>query len=274
MDLGLSQILKFERDPGDRNRTSPFAFTGNRFEFRAVGSSQSVSGPLVAMNTMLADSLEWIAEKLEAQLESGKDKATAAFAVIKELMELHSNVIFGGDGYSSEWHKMAVEERGLRNTPTTADALPALKEKDVVDLFESTGVLTPTELASRFEVYAEQYVLSIEVEAKLVIEMATTMIYPAAVKYLSSMASTGFTLEYSPASKVAAAATAMMASVEKLSAALESEHFDSTEAHMSFLAADVRALMDDIRTSADLLETLVADELWPLPKYREMLFIK
>ena len=274
MDLGLSQILKFERDPGDRNRTSPFAFTGNRFEFRAVGSSQSVSGPLVAMNTMLADSLEWIAEKLEAQLESGKDKATAAFAVIKELMELHSNVIFGGDGYSSEWHKMAVEERGLRNTPTTADALPALKEKEVIDLFESTGVLTPTELASRFEVYAEQYVLSIEVEAKLVIEMATTMIYPAAVKYLSSMASTGFTLEYSPASKVAAAATAMMASVEKLSAALESEHFDSTEAHMSFLAADVRALMDDIRTSADLLETLVADELWPLPKYREMLFIK
>ncbi|CUS41056.1 Glutamine synthetase type III, GlnN [hydrothermal vent metagenome] len=274
MDLGLSQILKFERDPGDRNRTSPFAFTGNRFEFRAVGSSQSVSGPLVAMNTMLADSLEWIAEKLEAQLESGKDKATAAFAVIKELMELHSNVIFGGDGYSSEWHKMAVEERGLRNTPTTADALPALKEKEVVDLFESTGVLTPTELASRFEVYAEQYILSIEVEAKLVIEMATTMIYPAAVKYLSSMASTGFTLEYSPASKVAAAATAMMASVEKLSAALESEHFDTTEAHMSFLAADVRALMDDIRTSADLLETLVADELWPLPKYREMLFIK
>ncbi|MFP6844748.1 MAG: glutamine synthetase III [Thalassolituus sp.] len=274
MDLGLSQILKFERDPGDRNRTSPFAFTGNRFEFRAVGSSQSVSGPLVAMNTMLADSLEWIAEKLEAQLESGKDKATAAFAVIKELMELHSNVIFGGDGYSSEWHKMAVEERGLRNTPTTADALPALKEKDVVDLFESTGVLTPTELASRFEVYAEQYVLSIEVEAKLVIEMATTMIYPAAIKYLSSMASTGFTLEYPPASKVAAAATAMMASVEKLSAALESEHFDTTEGHMSFLAADVRALMDDIRTSADLLETLVADELWPLPKYREMLFIK
>ena len=274
MDLGLSQILKFERDPGDRNRTSPFAFTGNRFEFRAVGSSQSVSGPLVAMNTMLADSLEWIAEKLEAQLESGKDKATAAFAVIKELMELHSNVIFGGDGYSSEWHKMAVEERGLRNTPTTADALPALKEKEVVDLFESTGVLTPTELASRFEVYAEQYILSIEVEAKLVIEMATTMIYPAAVKYLSSMASTGFTLEYSPASKVAAAATAMMASVEKLSAALESEHFDTTEGHMSFLAADVRALMDDIRTSADLLETLVADELWPLPKYREMLFIK
>ncbi|WP_320820740.1 glutamine synthetase III [Thalassolituus sp.] len=274
MDLGLSQILKFERDPGDRNRTSPFAFTGNRFEFRAVGSSQSVAGPLVAMNTMLADSLEWIAEKLEAQLESGKDKAAAAFAVIKELMELHSNVIFGGDGYSSEWHKMAVEERGLRNTPTTADALPALKEKEVIDLFESTGVLTPTELASRFEVYAEQYVLSIEVEAKLVIEMATTMIYPAAVKYLSSMASTGFTLEYSPATKVAAAATAMMASVEKLSAALEAEHFDTTEAHMSFLAADVRALMVDIRTSADLLETLVADELWPLPKYREMLFIK
>ncbi|HEY5715860.1 MAG TPA: glutamine synthetase III, partial [Psychromonas sp.] len=115
MDLGLSQILHFERDPGDRNRTSPFAFTGNRFEFRAVGSSQSVSGPLVAMNTMLADSLNWIAEKLEAALTKEADQTVAVISVLKELMELHGNVIFGGDGYSEAWHKMAVEERGLKN---------------------------------------------------------------------------------------------------------------------------------------------------------------
>lgn len=274
MDLGLSQILKFERDPGDRNRTSPFAFTGNRFEFRAVGSSQSVSGPLVAMNTMLADSLEWIAEKLEVALSQNTGKAAAVFSVLKELMELHGNVVFGGNGYSPEWHKMAVEERGLQNTPTTADALPAFKTEEVIELFSKTGVLTPVELASRFEVYAEQYILSIEVEAKLVVEMATTMIYPAAVNYMASMASTGFTLEYSPAAKVASTANTMMASVEKLTAALESEHFDSIEAHMTFLATEVRGLMNEVRASADKLETLVSDAMWPLPKYREMLFIK
>jgi glutamine synthetase len=274
MDLGLSQILQFERDPGDRNRTSPFAFTGNRFEFRAVGSSQSVSGPLVAMNTMLADSLDWIAAKLEPELAGGADKTAAVFTVLKELMEEHGNVVFGGDGYSSEWHTMAVEERGLKNIPTTADALPAFKSPEVIELFSSTGVLSPVELASRFEVYAEQYVLSIEVEAKLVVEMATTIIYPAAISYLSSMASTGFTLEHSPATKVADTASAMMASVEKLSAALATEDFATTEAHMSFLAADVRDLMGEVRESADALEMLVADNMWPLPKYREMLFIK
>ncbi|MEQ3694293.1 MAG: glutamine synthetase III [Thalassolituus sp.] len=274
MDLGLSQILKFERDPGDRNRTSPFAFTGNRFEFRAVGSSQSVSGPLVAMNTMLADSLEWIAGKLETAISAESDKTAAVFSVLKELMEEHGNVVFGGDGYSSEWHTMAVEERGLKNIPTTADALPALKTPEVIELFSSTGVLTPTELESRFEVYAEQYVLSIEVEAKLVVEMATTMVYPAAVNYLSSMASTGFTLEFSPASKVAENANAMMAAVEQLSTALTTEEFDSTEAHMDFLAGTVRGLMDDVRAKSDALEMLVSDDLWPLPKYREMLFIK
>ncbi|MGB0503139.1 MAG: glutamine synthetase III [Thalassolituus sp.] len=274
MDLGLSQILKFERDPGDRNRTSPFAFTGNRFEFRAVGSSQSVSGPLVAMNTMLADSLEWIAGKLETAISAESDKTAAVFSVLKELMEEHGNVVFGGDGYSTEWHTMAVEERGLKNIPTTADALPALKTPEVIELFSSTGVLTPTELESRFEVYAEQYVLSIEVEAKLVVEMATTMVYPAAVNYLSSMASTGFTLEFSPASKVAENANAMMAAVEQLSTALATEEFDSTEAHMDFLAGIVRDLMDDVRVKSDALEMLVSDDLWPLPKYREMLFIK
>ena len=168
MDLGLSQILNFERDPGDRNRTSPFAFTGNRFEFRAVGSSQSVSGPLVAMNTLLADSLNWIAGKLESALDAGENQTDAVISVLKELMELHGNVVFGGDGYSSEWHTMAVAERGLKNIPTTADALPAFKDPAVVSLFEDTGVLSPVELESRFDVYSEQYILSIEVEAKLV----------------------------------------------------------------------------------------------------------
>ena len=281
MDLGLSQILSFKRDPGDRNRTSPFAFTGNRFEFRAVGSSASVSGPLVAMNTMLADSLNWIAGKLEAALESGSDKSAAVIAVLKELMELHGNAVFGGDGYSSDWHKMAVEQRGLKNLPTTADALPYLNDKSVIELFESTGVLSPVELASRYEVYSEQYVMSIEVEAKLVVDMATTAIYPAAAGYLSdlaitaaSMADLGVEMDTSLATNIAEKANAMMASVAKLSAALAVEDFDSTDAHLAYMADDVRGYMDAVRANADALEGLIADDLWPLPKYQEMLFIK
>ena len=281
MDLGLAQILHFERDPGDRNRTSPFAFTGNRFEFRAVGASQSVSGPLVAMNTMLADSLNWIAGKLSAEIEKGADKATAVTTVLKELMITHGNVVFGGDGYSSEWHRIAVEERGLKNIPTTADALPALREESVVKLFDSTGVLSPVELESRFEVYAEQYILSIEVEAKLVIDITKTMIYPAAIEYLSKLSSTaaglttiGVELDNSAAKSVAGQANAMMATAKELGEALEQEGFASTEEHMQFCATKLRSLMDKVRSHADALEAEVADELWPLPKYQEMLYIK
>lgn len=281
MDLGLSQILKFERDPGDRNRTSPFAFTGNRFEFRAVGSSQSVSGPLVAMNTMLADSLSWIAEKLEAVMAGGEDKTAAVITVLQELMELHGNVIFGGDGYSSEWHTAAVEERGLKNIPTAADALPAFKEESVVKLFESTGVLSPAELASRFEVYAEQYILSIEVEAKLVVGMASTRIYPATIEYLDSLSSAAYNLSklkieisHNSIDTIASETDLMMAAVTKLQSALEKEDFNSVEEHLNYCAYTLCPLMLEVRSHADALELVVADDLWPLPKYQEMLFIK
>ena len=281
MDLGLSQILSFDRDPGDRNRTSPFAFTGNRFEFRAVGSSQSVSGPLVAMNTMLADSLTWIADKLEPELAKGTSQAEAVVAVLQELMKEHGNVVFGGDGYSEEWHRIAVEERGLKNIPTTADALPALREASVIEMFEATGVLSPKELESRFEVYAEQYVLSIEVEAKLVIDMAKTIIYPAAIDYLTTlgatsegMAAMGVELDNTIAKAVADNANSMIAAVSKLAEALESHDFASTEEHMQYCASTIRGLMDEVRAAADALEADVSDELWPLPKYQEMLFIK
>ena len=281
MDLGLSQILSFTRDPGDRNRTSPFAFTGNRFEFRAVGSSQSVSGPLVAMNTMLADSLDWIAIKLEAALTSGLDQTSAVVAVLKELMELHGNVVFGGDGYSSEWHTMAVEERGLKNIPTTADALPVFNDEEIKALFKSTGVLSAVELASRYEVYSEQYVLAIEVEAKLVVDMATTSIYPAAMGYLSDLTATmasaatlGIELDTGIAKAVAADADAMMKSVVVLSAAIDVRDFASVEDHMKFCADTLCGLMLEVRGYADSLEGSVADSAWPFPKYSEMLFIK
>ncbi|MGF1602008.1 MAG: glutamine synthetase III [Thermosynechococcaceae cyanobacterium] len=281
MDFGVESLPTFMKDSGDRNRTSPFAFTGNRFEFRAVGSSQSVAGPLVAMNTILTDSLDWIASKLESKLSAGMDVNTAVFGILKEIMDDHSAVVFGGNGYSEEWHKMAVEERGLANLPTTADALPVLKESYIVELFEKTGVLSPVELESRFEVYAEQYLLSIEVEAKLVIDIAKTTIYPAAVKYISELSSTisslkGMGVEFGAegVKKIASLADAMIGATSKLEAALSKEDFSSTEEHMQYFAKTIRPLMDETREYADALEGEVADDLWPLPKYQEMLFIK
>jgi glutamine synthetase len=233
------------------------------------------------MNTLLADSLNWIADELEPRLQQGSTPAEAVLAVLQVLMQQHGNVVFGGDGYSAEWHEKAVSERGLKNIPTTADALPALREASVIKLFESTGVLSPVELESRFEVYAEQYLLSITVEAKLVVDMAKTLIYPAAVSYLSTLASTGsqltgmgIDLDTTTARTVAEHANAMMELVHRLSAALEKTDFASTEEHMQFCAGEMRGLMDAIRAHGDALEKEVADELWPLPKYQEMLYIK
>ncbi|MGF1589868.1 MAG: glutamine synthetase III [Pleurocapsa sp.] len=281
MDFGVPTLPTFEKDSGDRNRTSPFAFTGNRFEFRAVGSNQSVAGPLIAMNTILADSLDWFASKLESELSAGTELKPAVFGILKEIMEDHSAVIFGGDGYSEEWHKMAVEERGLLNLPTTADALPILKHKSIEELFAKTGVLSPTELESRYEVYAEQYLLSIEVEAKLVVDMAKTMIYPAAVKYVCELSAAisgykelGLDFNLKIAQKAGKLTNEMVEAISKLAAALEKEDFDSTEEHMQYFAKTIRPLMDEIREYADALEGELADELWPLPKYQEMLFIK
>lgn len=281
LEFDIDTLPALAKDAGDRNRTSPFAFTGNRFEFRAVGSSQSVSGPLIALNTMLADSLTFVGDSLEGELSKGTDLDGAVVAVIKEVMQNHSAVIFGGDGYSEEWHKMAVEERGLANLPTTADALPVLKEQYIEELFTRTGVLSPKELESRFEVYSEQYILSIEVEAKLVIDMAKTSIYPAAMRHLADIAATvggledmGITLNRDNLKNVAELTNSMMSKVSKLSSALAKEDFGSTKEHMKYFADTIRSLMNDVRADVDALEAEVADDLWPLPTYQEMLFIK
>ena len=280
MKLGVDTLPEFEKDPGDRNRTSPFAFTGNRFEFRAVGSNQSVSGPLVALNTILSDSLNWIADQLEAELAKGSDQTTATYAVVKSVMDQHSAVVFGGNGYSEEWHKMAVEERGLLNLPTTADALPFLKDPAIMALFADSGVLSNAELESRFEVYAEQYVKVIEMEATLVIDMAKTIIYPASVRYLSELCNSiaglkeiGISLDDATTKKVASLTESMMETVSKLDSALAHESKDITD-HMQYSAKTLRPLMDKVREYVDELEGEIADDLWALPKYQEMLFIK
>jgi len=281
MNLGVDTLPLFPKDPGDRNRTSPFAFTGNRFEFRAVGSGQSVSGPLVAMNTIMADSLDWMADQLEAKLSSGVELNVAINDILKDIIRDHGAVVFNGNGYSSEWHEMAVTERGLANLRTTADALPVLKEKYIEELFTQEGVLSPVELHSRFEAYSEQYIQSIEVEAKLVISMAKTIIYPAAMRYLTELSMTignmgeiGIDLEKGTATKVAGLIKSMMDSVAELSDLSSKHNFHSVEEHMQFCAQTIRPLMDKVREYADGLEGEVADDLWPLPTYQEMLFIK
>jgi glutamine synthetase len=232
------------------------------------------------MNTMLADSLDWIGDKLETELAGGADKTAAVITVLKDLMAEHGAAVFGGDGYSAEWHKEA-EERGLINLPTSADAFPYLKDDAVKALFESTGVLTAEELASRFEVYAEIYILNIELEAKLMIDMAKTLIYPAATRYMADLAATaggmadlGVDFDRSTLNKVADLTADMTAAVDKLSTLMATEGHGSTEAHMQFCAKELLGTMSDMRNAADALETEIADDLWPLPSYHEMLNIK
>ncbi|MET0282936.1 MAG: glutamine synthetase III [Polyangiales bacterium] len=281
MNLGVDTLPAFAKDPGDRNRTSPFAFTGNRFEFRAVGASQSVSGPLIAMNTMLADSLGWIADKLEAATGSGQPLNAAIQGVLKVVMDEHGAVVFGGNGYSAEWHKAAVEERGLLNLPTCAEALPVLKEKYVEELFSKLGVLSPAELSSRFDVYSEQYINAIAVEARLAVTLAKTSIYPAAMAYLSSLSDTytklaALKIETStePATKVAGLAKSLLGAVAKLEGELAKHDFEGTEGHLKHSAKGIKPAMEEVRKYADALEAEVADEFWPLPTYLEMLFVK
>lgn len=280
MSLGVDTLPDLNKDPGDRNRTSPFAFTGNRFEFRAVGSGQSVAGPLVALNTILADSLAWISDQLESKMSSGMPLEEAAVTVLKSAMEEHDAVVFGGDGYSSEWHRMAVEERGLENLPTSADALPVLKRPEIRDLFERTGVLSPTELESRYEVYAEQYILAIEVEARLAVRMARTQVYPVVMDCLDKLSlslknqeALGIPTDRSLVTKVATLNQQLVTACLKLEEAMEGAPH-GVDAHLRYCADVLVPGMLAIREAVDGLEMLIDDASWPLPSYQEMLFLR
>jgi glutamine synthetase len=280
MSLGVDTLPELNKDPGDRNRTSPFAFTGNRFEFRAVGSGQSVAGPLVALNTILADSLQWIGDRLEEQLSTGAPLQEAAFAVLKRTMDEHGAVVFGGDGYSSEWHRKAVEERGLENLRTSADALPVLERPEIRDLFQRQGVLTPVELESRFEVYAEQYILAIEVEARLALRIARTQIYPVAMQSLERLSRSlrdqeaiGIQTDRGLAATIADLNSKLVQRCGALEEALGHPPHD-THGHLHHCAGTLMPLIGSLREAVDGLETLVDDDLWPLPTYQELLFVR
>lgn len=280
MQMGVDTLPEFQKDPGDRNRTSPFAFTGNRFEFRAVGSEQSVAGPLVAMNTILADSLQWLCDELERCIQGGASLQDASFAVLKQIMQENGAVVFGGDGYSEDWHHKAVHERGLENLPTCADALPVLERPEVADLFERQGVLSRVELQSRYEVYAEQYILAIEVEAKLALRMARTQIQPAVQGSLGDLSgslmeqkSLGLPIDTSLVEQISSLNKDLQDQSVVLEQALNNPPHGSA-AHMRHCAEVLLPIMLKLRQAADALELLVDDDRWPLPTYQEMLFIR
>ena len=270
MNVGVDTLPPLPMDPGDRNRTSPFAFTGNRFEFRAVGSSMSVAGPQVALNTMMAESLDFIATELEQKTGGDPKKVNSAVQeVLQGIMQRHDAIIFNGDGYSEAWHKEA-EKRGLPNYRNTPEALPALTTPEVLELFTKYGVFYERELRGRRDIYTEYYCRTIHTESALIIKMAKTMIYPAALRYQKELAGTGSPLEKQIKDKAAA----LYEAITKLEKAAANHNHGDVHAEARHCCADVLPAMNEVRAAADELETMVADDLWPLPSYMEMLFIK
>ncbi|MFW0151824.1 glutamine synthetase III [Mycobacterium sp. smrl_JER01] len=279
MHIGVDTLPALPTDPGDRNRTSPFAFTGNRFEFRAPGSGQTVAVPMIVLNTIMADSFDYMATALEKAVADGTEFDSAVQQLLTEIITEHGAVVFNGDGYSENW-QIEAAERGLPNLKTTLDAIPELIKPEAVEVFERYGVFNERELHSRYEVRLEQYALTIAVEAKLALELGTTVILPAAVRYQTELAQNVATLK---AAGVAADTTlleAVSAPIAELTAAVgalktglsdhsgESVLDEATHAQKVLLPA-----MEAVRAAADALEGVVADDLWPLPTYQEMLYI-
>ncbi len=284
LDLGARTLPQIPRDAGDRNRTSPFAFTGNKFEFRAVGSSATSAWPNTVLNTIVAESLDVVATQLEkaaGKNPSPQKMQQAVRAVLQKIVKQHKRVIFNGDGYSQEWHQEA-KRRGLPNFRDTVDALPALKTKKAVDLFKKYKVLSKAETDSRVHIFIEKFVKQVSIEAETMVSMAKTMILPAALEYQTHMAEA---IAATMAADVdcedqrdALAAyvqtvSRFRAAITHLEAAVDEHHDDSFE-HARQIKQKVRPAMDELRRLADELEETVAADIWPLPTYREMLFIK
>ncbi len=282
MGLGTPVLPSLPKHAGDRNRTSPFAFTGNKFEFRAVGSSQSISFPIVVLNTIAADAIEQLCDKLEEALKSEDSFEKALGDVLRDSLREVNDIVFNGDGYSDEWEKEA-ENRGLLNLRTTMDALPKFTDQKNIDLFERHKVLNKREIHSRQEIWAEQYLTTINIEADTTEAMAKTMIYPAVVRYMNELAENVERVD-----RLGLATTGSAAMLNKvndglndLNKALENlrtrvKDIDDEEI-MDRAAAvkdEVIPVMNEIRDAVDFLERYTADDYWPLPVYREMLFVK
>jgi glutamine synthetase len=290
MDLGVARLPQVNKDMTDRNRTSPFAFTGNKFEFRAVGSSQNISMPITIINTIVADSLDHVRERIE-RAAKGKDFNSAVMSVVAEVIVETKRIRFEGNNYADAWKKEAAE-RGLPNEPSTPGALKALVKDKTVKLFERHGVLTKDEVHSRHTIWLEMYLKLLEIEAKTLNEMVNSSVVPNAFDYQGVLANN---LENLVALKEKAGVkfneaaledqkchlvdvTEMIYYVRKNAQAmmkfLEENHGLGEEEKAEKYFAGLKPLMEHIRKHADALEAVISDEHWDLPKYREMLFVK
>lgn len=286
LDLGARALLQIPQHTSDRNRTSPFAFTGNKFEFRAVGSSAAIAWPNTVLNTMVAESIEYITAQLEKA--AGKDRTEAKVraavkSVLKDIIKEHKRVIFNGDNYDMAWHREA-EKRGLPNFRNTVDALPSLVTKKAVALFKKYNVLSEVELEARYHTFLEQYSKQVTIEARTMTGMARTQIMPAAIKHQTSLAGAVSATQNAGVDcddlrgeleGIVELVTRFHKKTVELEAALERHtHADDHFAHAKGLRDVVIPLMNDLRELGDELEVTVADDVWPLPTYREMLFVK
>ncbi|MDF3307303.1 glutamine synthetase III [Rhodococcus sp. T2V] len=279
MKIGVDTLPVLPTDPGDRNRTSPFAFTGNRFEFRAPGSMQTVSGPIVTINTIMAESLDYIATELETAVANGTDFDTAVQNLLTEIITNHGDVVFNGDGYSENWQNEAAA-RGLPNLRTTLDALPELITESAVELFGKYQVFNHREMHSRYEIGLEQYALTIGVEARLTLELGQTSILPAAIRYQTELAqnvaalkAAGVDADLSALEAVSAPLTNLRAALAELKSALAAQGESEALAEATHAKDALLPAMAAVRAAADSLEDIVADDLWPLPTYQEMLYV-
>src|SRR5258708_1028225 len=281
LDTGVLVLPKLPRDAGDRNRTSPFAFTGNKFEFRAVSSNQSIGYPNIALNVAVTESLDYIATELEKDVKGGKKLEAAVAELLPKIIEENKQIIFNGNGYSAEWEKEA-KKRGLLNLKNTVDALPQLVTKEVIALFGTYKILAERELHARYEIMVETYNKTVNVEGQLMVLIANRYILPAAFEYQKNVADSvaavkaagGKSVEgRKTLDKVTALIDEFRRRTEKLAAALEHES-TSAEKHAKHFRDVVVPAMEKLRESGDALEVVIPHGTSPLATYREMLFIK
>ena len=268
LELGAEVLPPLPMHGGDRNRTSPFAFTGNKFEFRTVGSSQSLAFPNTVLNTIVAEAIDELSDKLESK--GTGDLATAVTEVVKESYIANKQIVFDGDNYDEAWHKEA-EERGLKNLRNTPAALPEILSEPTVKLFGNYGVLNERELESRYEVWLEQYIIRANIEAETADSIARTMILPAALRYLALSDEAGIAAVTEEATPLV---DELVAAIKELDSA--NQYPEGIEGMDLAIHARDRQIagMSRVREAADKLEKVVPDDLWPLPKYAEMLFIR
>ncbi|HXH05604.1 MAG TPA: glutamine synthetase III [Vicinamibacterales bacterium] len=281
LDTGVTVLPKLPRDAGDRNRTSPFAFTGNKFEFRAVSASQNIALPNIALNVAVTESLDYVATELESAVSAGRTLEEAVKELLVRIVRENKRIVFNGDNYSREWQEEA-ERRGLLNLRTSVDAFPELIKPEVIEAFEKYRVLNERELRARYQVMVETYVKTINVEAQLMVLMANRYILPAALEYQTQLATAvssaeGAGIHPVETKKVLQRFAALVDEFRRRTDALARavEHDGGTpEEHAVYMRDTVVPAMAALRETGDTLETLVPHSLWPLPTYREMLFIK